>query len=242
MRQGPTPPASAGAFPGRGISEVALRRAVAQFALTEREVEMLWGLLDGGTETAIASHAAISANTEHTHRRHLFEKLEVHTGPGLALRVFREMLAKGIPPCLGLSAGCPETGSAAVPKPDGREKESGGQAPPPGAAILGDAARRRIAASLRLTTRELELVRGVFNEQKRDAMAADMAVSISTIKTKMRHLFAKLGVRNRSGLMVRVFAELFALGIPPWASQPPECGRCRSGVADASVEGAGNVA
>ncbi len=204
-----------------------MRRAAAWLALTARQVEILWGQLDGGTETSIASHAGISASTEHTHRRHLFEKLDAHTGPGLVLRVFSEMLAREIPPCLGLSPACPELGPAAAPQSDGPKNETRGQPPSPGAAILGDAAWRRIAASLRLTARELDLVRAVFDERKRDTMAADVAVSINTIKTEMRHLFAKPGVRNRSGLIGRVFAEVFSLGISPCPSHARECQQCR---------------
>jgi DNA-binding NarL/FixJ family response regulator len=217
-----------GLWGGVGLREEALRRAVAQLALTGRQAEIVRGVFSGGTEGSIASDAGVSTNTEHTHRRRIFQKLRVHTTSALILRLFGQMLAAGIPPCLGLSPACPELRLAAVADFDGRRDESGRRPPVPAAAVLSDAAWVQVAASLRLTERELDLVHGVFDEKKADAMAADVAVSLNTVKAEMRHLFAKLGVQNRAGLIVRVFAEVSMLGAWPHANLPPQCCRCRA--------------
>lgn len=237
VRQGPTQPASADPFPCRSISKEALRRAAADLALTTRQAEIALAVLGGGTETSIASQAGISANTEHTHRRRLFEKLRVHSAPALALCLFGEMLAAGIPPCLGLSPACPELGLAAVADVDAPKDEGGRRRPSPAATILSHAVWGQIAASLRLTRRELGLARGVFDQTTRDAMAADLGLSAKTVKSEMRHLFAKLGVHNRSGLIVRIFGEVPSLGIWPRASLPPECRQCPAAVAGQAAGG-----
>jgi DNA-binding CsgD family transcriptional regulator len=58
---------------------------------------------------------------------------------------------------------------------------------------------------LRLSVRELEIARMVADDLSDKEIAWRLGVEISTIRTHLKRIFAKLGVRRRSGV-----ASLFA--------------------------------
>ena len=61
--------------------------------LTDREMQIIRGLLDGKREDAIADELGISHHTVHAHLGRVYRKLNVDCCTGLVLRVFREYVA-----------------------------------------------------------------------------------------------------------------------------------------------------
>ena len=106
-----TEPASGSAiFAERAWDEVARK-----LGLSRRELELLRGMFDGLTESAIAINMSISLRTVHTHVERLHRKLHVTHQVALALRVVTEFLklagapGSAVPPiCARRAAGrCP---------------------------------------------------------------------------------------------------------------------------------------
>ena len=102
---------------------------------------------------------------------------------------------------------------------------------PTGSALLSDQAWARIAQSLKLSARELEIVRFDFDNLTDATIAANLRRSPHTIHSHMNRLFKKLGVTTRTQLAVRVFQEFMALTLSQMNSLPPICpdrvaGRC----------------
>ncbi len=108
-------------------------------------------------------------------------------------------------------------------------------APPTGAAagsaIFSDRAWAEIGRSLKLSRRELEIARGVFDDRTEFAIAADLGISAHTVHTHFERLYRKLGVKGRVELILRVTNEFLALTAAPGSVLPPICadranGRC----------------
>ena len=89
--------------------------------------------------------------------------------------------------------------------------------------MLSDTAWVEIAHSLKLSGRELEIVRGVFDNLKRGAIAAKLGVSEHTVHTHLQRLFSKLRVTTRAQLIVRVVEELLVLTVSEASQLPPIC-------------------
>ena len=91
-----------------------------------------------------------------------------------------------------------------------------------------------VGRSLRLSARELEITRGVFDNLKEDAIAGKLGVSEHTIHTHVHRLFSKLRVTTRTQMVVRLMQELLMLTLSEAGSLPPICrhrvkGRCPMG-------------
>lgn len=71
---------------------------------------------------------------------------------------------------------------------------------------------RRVAASL--TQREWEVLAAVATGQTTREVARELELSPQTIRTHLRHIFAKLGVHTRSEAVRAGFALLLATN--PW--------------------------
>jgi DNA-binding NarL/FixJ family response regulator len=84
----------------------------------------------------------------------------------------------------------------------------------PGHSLLSPSAWRHLGAALRLSSRELQIIQGVFDDQKEDGIAAEMGISAHTVNTYFRRLYTKLGVSSRPQLIVRVMAEDLAARAP----------------------------
>lgn len=100
-----------------------------------------------------------------------------------------------------------------------------------GSAILREQSWNEIATALRLSGRELEIVRGVFDNAIEPTIAANLQISAHTVHTHMNRLFQKLSVTTRAELIIRVMAEFIALTSSPRSGLPPICrdrslGRC----------------
>jgi DNA-binding CsgD family transcriptional regulator len=55
--------------------------------LTRRELEIVQGVFDDATDLGIGQRMGISQHTVHTHLERMYHKLQVHSRPGLILRI-----------------------------------------------------------------------------------------------------------------------------------------------------------
>jgi DNA-binding CsgD family transcriptional regulator len=76
-------------------------------------------------------------------------------------------------------------------------------------AFLSSAAWSAIGASLKLSARELQIVTCIIEDlaETEDDVGRQLGMSPHTVHTHLERLYKKLGVTNRSHLIVRVFAE-----------------------------------
>lgn len=97
--------------------------------------------------------------------------------------------------------------------------------------MFPEQAWRVIARSLQLSARELQIVRGVFDDRTDCAIAADIGISPHTVHTHFDRLHHKLAVADRVGLVVRIMNEFLLLTVAPESILPSICanrtaGRC----------------
>jgi DNA-binding NarL/FixJ family response regulator len=102
---------------------------------------------------------------------------------------------------------------------------------PLGAAIFSKPAWEEIARSLKLSGRELQIIKDVFDDRTESAIAIHYGVSPHTIHTYCERLYRKLAVTDRVKLVLRVTNEFIALTFAPESDLPPICanqaaGRC----------------
>ena len=93
---------AANGIDGRGSYEVATRFPLPSsiwqslgesLHLSGRELQIVCGIFDGGTEASIARDLDLSSHTVHSHLDRLYRKLHVSNRCALAVRVFAEYLA-----------------------------------------------------------------------------------------------------------------------------------------------------
>jgi DNA-binding CsgD family transcriptional regulator len=94
---------------------------------------------------------------------------------------------------------------------------------PAGASLLSEPAWQAVAGNLRLSRRELEIVRAVFDGQKETAIAAHLGVALRTVHTHIERLYHKLGVNDRTHLALCVMGEFLALTASPRQKLPSIC-------------------
>jgi DNA-binding CsgD family transcriptional regulator len=97
--------------------------------------------------------------------------------------------------------------------------------------MFSDQAWKEIARSLGLSGRELQIVRGIFDDQTESSIAIQLGVSPCTIHTYCERLYRKLAVTGRVRLALRVMDEFLALTVSPGTVLPSICadraaGRC----------------
>jgi DNA-binding CsgD family transcriptional regulator len=80
----------------------------------------------------------------------------------------------------------------------------------PGQDLFTDEVWDDLALELKLSPRELQIVRLVFDEFPEGAMADVLDISIHTVHTHLDRVYRKLGVRTRAGLVLRVCGEHLA--------------------------------
>jgi DNA-binding NarL/FixJ family response regulator len=96
--------------------------------------------------------------------------------------------------------------------------------------MLSEQAWGEIACSLKLSTRELQIVRGIFDGCKEFAIAADLGLSPNTIHTHSGRLYRKLGVTDRAMLVRRIYEKFIALTVAPGSALPPiTCAKLTAG-------------
>jgi DNA-binding NarL/FixJ family response regulator len=102
---------------------------------------------------------------------------------------------------------------------------------PLGAAMFPKQAWDEIARSLKLSGRELQIIKDVFDDRTEFAIAAHHGVSPHTIHTYCERLYRKLAVTDRVKLVLRITDEFLALTVASETVLPPICanrvaGRC----------------
>ncbi|MGO9199212.1 MAG: helix-turn-helix transcriptional regulator [Limisphaerales bacterium] len=95
--------------------------------------------------------------------------------------------------------------------------------------LLSERAWRLIARSLHLTGREVQVTRGVFDDQIEATIGSRLAISANTVHAHLRRMFRKLGVVTRVGLVLRVWNELARLILSQDGGLPPLCPRWAPG-------------
>jgi DNA-binding CsgD family transcriptional regulator len=86
---------------------------------------------------------------------------------------------------------------------------------PAGSALLTEVEWEQTAHVLRLSGRELQIVRGVFDCRKEDAIAADLGIAPRTVDTHLERLYRKLTVTTRVALVLRVIALVLQVNVGP---------------------------
>jgi len=109
--------------------------------------------------------------------------------------------------------------------------------PKAGSALLSEADWAETARTLRLSGRELQIVRGVFDCRKETAIATDLGIAPRTVDTHLERLYRKLTVTTRVALVLRVMEEVLHAKAKPetWsgnvlAATAPSCGPRAGGV------------
>jgi DNA-binding CsgD family transcriptional regulator len=92
-----------------------------------------------------------------------------------------------------------------------------------GSAIFSDQAWTQLGCSLRLSGREAQIVRAVFDDRTEFAIADDLGISTHTVHTHVERLHQKLAVVDRVSLVVRVVNEFLKLTTAPGSLLPPLC-------------------
>src|SRR5712691_761584 len=80
-----------------------------------------------------------------------------------------------------------------------------------GLSLLPMTAWPRLGTALRLSPRELQIVRGVFDDRKEESIAHELSISPHTVNTYFQRLYAKLRVSSRPQLILRVMAEYLTM-------------------------------
>lgn len=75
---------------------------------------------------------------------------------------------------------------------------------------MPDSAWRQLSDSLRLSDREMQIVRLIFEDQKEESVALELGISPHTVNTYVQRLYGKLCVRSRVQLVLRVIGEYLA--------------------------------
>src|SRR5215475_2164567 len=84
----------------------------------------------------------------------------------------------------------------------------------PDRSILSHDAWKRIAKSLRISDRELEIIQGIFDDRKEMAIADELKISMHTVHTHLERLYRKLGVSSRVALVLYILSEYLSLLAP----------------------------
>lgn len=97
--------------------------------------------------------------------------------------------------------------STAVPVNPGASHGNGYPHLSCGAAAWSHHDWQEIRAGLKLSARELQIVQGIFDDKLEYAIAAELGISINTVRTELRRLRRKLKITNRVSLVLRVVEE-----------------------------------
>lgn len=88
----------------------------------------------------------------------------------------------------------------------------------PGSALLPCEVWRRLRDSLKLSDRELQIVQGIFEDQKQECIAHNLGISPHSVNTYIQRVYTKLHIGSRPQLIVRVVSEYLAYADTPGAA------------------------
>jgi len=98
-----------------------------------------------------------------------------------------------------------------------------------GSAIFSDLAWDEVARNLRLSRREFDILRRMFDGLTESAIAAELSISLHTVHTHVERLHRKLHVTHQMALALRVVVEFLKLAVAPGSGVPPICARRAAG-------------
>ncbi len=81
---------------------------------------------------------------------------------------------------------------------------------PLGSSLLPGDVWSRLRESLRLSDRELQIVKGIFEDEKQESIAFALGISPHSVNTYIQRIYAKLGIGSRPQLIIRVMSEYLA--------------------------------
>lgn len=93
---------------------------------------------------------------------------------------------------------------------------------PVGSAIFSEHAWVAIARSLKLSAREMQIVRGIFDDDTDLGIAQHLGISLHTVHTHVERLHHKLAITDRPQLLLRVLQEFLSLTVAG-EHLPPLC-------------------
>jgi DNA-binding CsgD family transcriptional regulator len=82
--------------------------------------------------------------------------------------------------------------------------------PPVGSSLLPSAMWSRVRDALRLSDRELQIVQGIFEDQKQESIAYTLGISPHSVNTYIQRIYSKLRIGSRPQLILRVMSEYLA--------------------------------
>lgn len=95
------------------------------------------------------------------------------------------------------------------------------QTRPLGSAMFSEGAWEEIARSLKLSGRELQIVRSTFDDDTDLGIAQHLGISLHTVHTHVERLHKKLAITDRPQLLLRVMQEFLTLTVSPERSPAP---------------------
>lgn len=72
----------------------------------------------------------------------------------------------------------------------------------------------RLRDSLKLSDRELQIVQGIFEDQKQESIAYALGISPHSVNTYIQRIYTKLRIGSRPQLILRVMSEYLAFIAP----------------------------
>ncbi len=90
-----------------------------------------------------------------------------------------------------------------------------------GHSLLSIGQWRSIAAVLDLSSRELQIIQCLFDGKHEPAIAQALGISEHTVRTHVKRLHRKLGVHDRSELLIRIFSAYIAIQSRPKHTAAP---------------------
>jgi len=102
-------------------------------------------------------------------------------------------------------------------KTDGRISENSAKLKSmlhPNRSIVPHDAWKVIAKALSISDRELQIIQGVFDDQKEFAIAQELTISVHTVHTHLERLYRKLGVSSRVALVLYILSEYLSSSPP----------------------------
>jgi DNA-binding CsgD family transcriptional regulator len=98
--------------------------------------------------------------------------------------------------------------------------------------MLSDNAWSEIAQALAITTREMQIIQGVFDNLTQAAIAQRLNITEHTVHTHLNRLFKKINISTRTELVLRVMEQMIFLTLAETGVLPPICpqhhiGACR---------------
>ena len=116
------------------------------------------------------------------------------------------------------------------PKPDALARNVSLEERARASTVFSNRVWAEIARKLRLSNRELEIVRGIFDDQTEAAIADDLGISPHTVHTHVERLHRKLVVQDRAAMIVRIVTEFLRMTAAPDGHLPPICSKRTAGL------------